>query len=132
MSNYHRYYIPNSIVALTLVTYNRQPIFADPQASKLILTLLEDINERYQYECVAYAIMPDHLHLLIHLSLEYPYFSIPIRELKRLFSINYQKININLAPSNPSRQKHHEVTVWQRRFWDHVIKDERDLQNHIN
>jgi putative transposase len=31
-----------------------------------------------------------------------------------------------------SKRKHREGTVWQRRFWDHVVRDDRDYENHVN
>jgi putative transposase len=69
---------------------------------------------------------------MIQLSQDNPNFSLPIRELKRLFSVSYKKsIPVLLVP-NSSHQKHHETTIWQRRFWDHIIKDERDLERNLD
>jgi putative transposase len=34
------------------------------------------------------------------------------------------------APS-PSRQRHREGTLWQRRFWEHQIRDEQDYRAHV-
>jgi len=31
-----------------------------------------------------------------------------------------------------SRAKRHEGGIWQRRFWDHRIRDEEDLIRHVN
>jgi putative transposase len=31
-----------------------------------------------------------------------------------------------------SRQKRDERGLWQRRFWDHLIRDERDFQRHLD
>jgi putative transposase len=30
-----------------------------------------------------------------------------------------------------SRSKRHERAVWQRRFWEHTIRDDRDLEAHV-
>jgi putative transposase len=130
--NYHRFYIPNAIVAVTLVTYNRQPTFSTPQAAELFLNIFNKIIDQFHYDCIAYSILPDHVHLLIQLSQDHPNFSLPIRELKRRFSVSYKKSNPVLPLPNSSRQKHHETTIWQRRFWDHIIKDERDLERHLD
>jgi len=62
MPNYHRYYVPNSIVAFTLVTYNRYPIFSNPQATKLFLNLLDEISNKFSYDCLAFSILPNHIH----------------------------------------------------------------------
>ena len=31
-----------------------------------------------------------------------------------------------------SKQKHRETTLWQRRFWEHQIRDKSDYNNHID
>jgi putative transposase len=32
---------------------------------------------------------------------------------------------------NLSREKHGEKYVWQRRFWEHCIQNEKDFENHL-
>jgi len=39
--------------------------------------------------------------------------------------------NTNKDSKVISRQKKGEVDTWQRRFWEHLIRDENDLNNHI-
>lgn len=31
-----------------------------------------------------------------------------------------------------SREKRGETTIWQRRFWEHTIRDEKDLERHVD
>jgi len=33
---------------------------------------------------------------------------------------------------NESKQKHRETTIWQRRFWEHQIRDEVDYHHHFD
>ncbi|WP_293104916.1 hypothetical protein [Moorena sp. SIO3I6] len=33
---------------------------------------------------------------------------------------------------SPSRRKHRESNVWQRRFWEHTIRNDHDLHRHID
>ena len=33
---------------------------------------------------------------------------------------------------SPSRQRKNERGIWQRRYWEHQIRDERDLNAHID
>ena len=35
-------------------------------------------------------------------------------------------------PITQSRQKRHEGTIWQRRFWEHAIRDDTDFRHHID
>jgi putative transposase len=41
---------------------------------------------------------------------------------------------IKLTFSGLYRHKHgiYRQTLWQKRFWDHIIRDERDLRHHID
>ena len=32
----------------------------------------------------------------------------------------------------PSKFKHRESTLWQRRYWEHQIQDEADYQRHVD
>ncbi len=33
---------------------------------------------------------------------------------------------------NASKRKRNESTIWQHRFWEHQIRDERNYENHMN
>ena len=33
---------------------------------------------------------------------------------------------------NTSKRKRKESTLWQRRFWEHQIRDDKDYQNHMD
>jgi putative transposase len=39
---------------------------------------------------------------------------------------------VGTAHLSAPRKKHRESDVWQRRFWEHVIADKRDYQNHLD
>lgn len=34
--------------------------------------------------------------------------------------------------TSPSRQRKGERGIWQRRYWEHCIRDEADYQNHLD
>ena len=69
----------------------------------------------------AYCILPDHIHLLMQLPEEESNFSYQIRELKRLVTLNLKK-----------ELCQHSLKIWQNRFWEHTIRDEKDLERHLN
>ena len=33
---------------------------------------------------------------------------------------------------NASREKKHEAAIWQRRYWEHTILDQEDLEAHLD
>lgn len=55
-----------------------------------------------------------------------------IREIKRLFTKSYLATIGPGANRNESREKKQEAAIWQRRYWEHLIRDEQDLHNHFD
>ncbi|MHC1782505.1 MAG: transposase [Anaerolineaceae bacterium] len=53
-------------------------------------------------------------------------------EIKRQFSHQYINEIEPILEKNASRVKREDVSLWQRRFWEHTIHDEQDLHNHID
>jgi len=76
--------------------------------------------------------LPDHLHTLITFPEDDDNYSIRIRETKRRFTNHYLARYGETAARNLSRQAKQEATIWQRRFWEHTIRDEQDFENHFH
>lgn len=75
--------------------------------------------------------MNDHLHLLIKPDNINEYSQI-ILLIKRTFSKN---IDINTIADYELREsniKRKERDIWQRRFWEHTIRNEEDLYRHLD
>ena len=75
-------------------------------------------------------ILPDHLHCIWTLPPEDADFSTRWRLVKSWFSrrcqVQYQE------RVSASRQSKQEKAVWQRRFWEHLIRDEQDFNRHVD
>jgi len=52
--------------------------------------------------------------------------------IKGLFSITYLNLSGQHRRVSSSRARKGEVCIWQRRFWEHQIRDEKDLQRHVD
>jgi putative transposase len=37
-----------------------------------------------------------------------------------------------MGTTNANRRRRRESGIWQRRFWEHQIRDENDLQKHVD
>jgi len=61
-----RYYGANDLHFINCSCYQRQPWLASPQRRDLLLTVLEQVRQRYDFVVVGYVVMPDHIHLLIN------------------------------------------------------------------
>jgi putative transposase len=69
----------------------------------------------------AYALLPDHIHLLLRVA-DSTDISKVMHSLKRNFTMNYKRA---LARGDA-------LHLWQRGFWDHVIRDDRDYERHLD
>ena len=60
----------NTFHYVTLVTYNRVPIFLSDHACEVFVDTLAEVRRRYPYKMVDYVIMPDHVHAIINRSVD--------------------------------------------------------------
>ncbi|MDX2214837.1 MAG: transposase [Oculatellaceae cyanobacterium bins.114] len=132
MPQYRRVYTPGGTVSLTLVTYNRIPIFADSQNIVYLRSALAALRSEMPFEITAAVILPDHLHFLWTLPPDDCNYSKRIGRLKVLFTRSLRGKQALPQNVSLSRRKHRESNVWQRRFWEHTITDETDLANHFD
>lgn len=129
MPDYRRLFIPGGTYFFTVVTYNRRLIFQDPTAIKIFEDAWKFVSSKHPFTTVAFCLLPDHFHCVMALPKNDSDFPIRIREIKRLFTFNFPgQRNENLSAS---RQKRSEAGIWQRRYWEHAIRDEKDLEHHI-
>ncbi len=65
-----RYYVPNAIYFIVAVTQGRRPIFAQPANLALLRATMRRVKALHPFAMRAYALMPEHLHLLIFQSVD--------------------------------------------------------------
>jgi putative transposase len=121
--NFRRYYIPGSAVFLTQVVEGRAPIFGKKEVLDLLLTTLKTVKQLHPFIMLGYVFLPDHFHLLIQPT-GISNFSDIMHSLKPNFTKAYKKM-VGLSTSD-------SMKFWQKRFWDHVIRDDRDFENHLH
>lgn len=116
-----RWYVANAVYFVTCVTYQRQPIFASAECVLLWRTTLRAVQRLHPFQMQAYVFLPDHLHLLIRLQE-----GTQISRLMQSAQWNYTRNHKRFYGITSS------VRLWQRGFWDHVIRDEQDWEHHLN
>jgi len=121
--NFRRYYIPGSAVFITQVVQGREPIFREPQTVTLLREVLRKVKELHSFTMLGYVFLPDHFHILIQPTGD-GNFSDIMHSLKPNFTKEYKKL-IGLSSSQ-------SMKFWQKRFWDHVIRDDKDFENHLH
>jgi len=86
------------------------------------------VKQRHPFEIDAWVVLPDHMHAVWTLPPDDGDFSIRWMLIKAAFSRAIER-GENIRRS---RMKKRERGIWQRRFWEHQIRDEDDLANHID
>ena len=86
------------------------------------------VKARHPFEIVAWVVLPHHLHAIWTLPLGDSDYSTRWMLIKSAFS---RRIEVD-EPIRASRVRKGERGIWQRRFWEHCIRDENDLQRHLD
>ena len=77
--------------------------------------------------CHAMVVLPDHLHAVWTLPPGDADFSIRWRKIKGRFT-HWTGLSV---PTTPSKHRKREAGLWQRRFWEHAIRDDADFDRHV-
>jgi len=133
-----RIYSPGAIYFITTNTENRYPFFAEDIFCEIFLSDLQICLELKKFEILGYKINPDHVHLLIKPGIEYNYSQI-IQNLKRTSSLHINEIIqhandpecTNIYSRIQEKSRPFPRFKWQKSFHDHIIRNNRDLQNHL-
>jgi putative transposase len=132
MPEYRRNMVEGGIYFFTVVTYKRRPMLTRDTSRRLLHFAWEDVQHRFPFETVALCLLPDHLHCRWKLPEGDSNYSMRWKEIKRLFSRQYNLQIGSTEKRNDSRIKRQETTIWQRRFWEHTIQNESDYDYHLD
>lgn len=132
MSNYRRWYIPGGTYFFTLVTHQRRPLLTTAKARLWLNLALEEEQKARPFDLVAIVLLPDHLHTIWTLPEGDSDFSTRWASVKEEFTRQYRARGETEGQLTRSRQRHRERAFWQRRFWEHVCRDEDDLKRFLD
>jgi putative transposase len=132
MPNYKRARFEGGYYFFTLVTYNRRKLFQNDIARSYLRQAIEETQSRHPFEIFSFCLLYEHLHCIWKLPQGDCDYSKRWSSIKGLFSMKYSKLIGNNIEVSPSRTCKGEVCIWQRRFWEHQIRDEKDLQRHVD
>ena len=86
------------------------------------------VKNKYPFVIHGWVVLPDHLHCIIELPEGDQNFAVRWRLIKILFSKGLPVDEYRSAV----RIHRNERGIWQRRYWEHLIRDQRDFENHMN
>ncbi|MFQ6083659.1 MAG: transposase [Candidatus Aminicenantia bacterium] len=118
MSKLSRFDVGNYPHFITTKTRNNIPIFSNPILARACLLFIEELHIDLKFKVMGYILMPDHLHLILVLpegkNISYI--------MKRIKGATARKINILIGKIG---------TLWQSDFYDHIIKNEKELRDKL-
>jgi len=127
MSRYRRATIEGGTFFFTVVLADR--------SSELLVKHIERLREVYRgvqarlpFETNAICILPDHLHVLWTLPPGDRDFSSRWSQIKTGFSRGLPAVRLRSS----SQVQRRETGIWQRRFWEHAIRDDADFERHVD
>jgi putative transposase len=126
MPNYRRAFVPGGCWFFSVN-------LLEPKRTLLIdhIDTLRDAvaqtRRRYSFAIEAFVVLPDHLHAV---------WTLPPGDAD--FSTRWRLIKTRFAKALPkqerlsaARKARNERGIWQRRFWEHLIRDDADYARHV-
>jgi len=130
MSNYRRSQEGGATYFFTVVTHRRQPILTRPVVLDALREAFRKVQQTRPFKLDAIVILPDHLHAIWVLPPGDADFGARWAMVKRRVS---RAVGHLAAPvATPSMKARHESGFWQRRFWEHLIRDDEDYARHMD
>lgn len=125
MPNYRRYWRPGGTWFFTVALADRRSDLLVRQID-LLREAVAEVRDRHPFRIDAAVVLPDHLHMIWTLPEGDTAFDRRWRLIKGQFSKGIPRRPV----SRYLRQGEREV--WQRRYWEHMIRDERDWHAHVD
>jgi len=133
MTSYRRARFEGGYYFFTVVTLKRRTFLTDELARACFRAAWEETRRRSYFEVVALCLLlPDHIHCIWKLPEDDRDFSLRWSRIKSGFTRRYLNFGGEECIQTFSRNIKRERGVWQRRFWEHQIRDVEDLQRHVD
>jgi len=117
---------------LTVVTNFRRPFLTSELARRVLRSALLKTQAEHPFTIEAIVLMPDHFHTIWQLPEGDSGYSLRDRLVKARFTHEFLAAGALEGGRSKSRMKKRERSVWQRRFYEHVVRDERDFERICN
>jgi putative transposase len=127
MSEYRRNRIPGGTYFFTVVLLDRRSDLLTSQVD-VLREAVKQTRKRRPFHIDAWVVLPDHLHCIWTLPSGDDDFSGRWYDIKMSFSKAIPRTE-NRSASSVRRG---ERGIWQRRFWEHTIRDDRDYAAHMD
>ena len=121
MPNYLRAYLPGGSFFFTVVTHQRRRVFSNDATVDVLRNTVQDVRQRLPFTVDAWVVLPNHIHAIWTL----PEGDADFSKRWGLIKATFTKRAIAAGFVDAG------TPIWQPRFWEHRIRDERDFAAHI-
>jgi len=94
----------------------------------LLREAIRSTRRAHPFVIHGWVVLPDHMHCMISLPIGDADFALRLRLIKACFS----KAIPDIEWRSETRQRRGERGIWQRRYWEHLIRDEKDFTAHMD
>ncbi len=127
MPNYLRYRVPGGAYFFTINLLDRSADYLTRHIDALRAAVRRTRNER-PFHIDAWVVLPEHMHCVITLPEGDSDFSNRIKAIK----IRFVRALPPTEHRSSVRAARGERGIWQRRFWEHAIRDQHDYARHLD
>jgi putative transposase len=126
---YRRARIKGGTYFFTVNTHNKRTLFNDPENTELLRKTFRRVKKLHPFKIDAFILLPDHLHCIWTLPEGDKDYATRWRLIKTFFTKRCKDHCKQIQ--SESRTKKKEQAIWQRRYWEHLIRDEDDFKKHV-
>ena len=132
MPDYRRAYEPGGTFFFTLVAEGRAPILCDDLARPILHKAIAECAASRPFTLDGFILLPDHLHAMLTLPPGDADYSTRWAFIKARFTREWLGAGGAERPRTGSRLWNRRRGVWQRRFWEHRVRDQDDYRCHLD
>jgi putative transposase len=110
------------------VTNQRRLLFQSDAAIQLLGAVMRAVRREQPYRTLALVVLPDHLHCIWSLSPGDSDYSTRWKRIKRDFTLRWMEGGGADTDVSDGRHSRGERGIWQRRFWEHQVQDDEELE----
>lgn len=132
MPRYRRPGAEGGTLFFTVVTHRRRYLFDQPQAREILREVIQRVRQSHPFVIDGWVLLYEHMHCIWTLPAGDDDFSRRWSLIKSGFSKNAGALYRLSESPGDSRAKRRETDIWQRRFWEHRIRDDDDYRAHMD
>ena len=124
--------MPGGSFFFTVVTERRAVILGDDLARDCLRAAFRDCLQRWPFRVDALVMLRDHLHAIWTLPSDDADYSKRWGTIKKHFTQSWLAAGGGEQPCTDSCRRYRRRGIWQQRFWEHTLRDERDYTRHLD